>query len=683
MRRDRAWLDALPVALLVMDDSGAVAELNSAGAELLGYERDELVGRPIQDVFADEAMQWILGVDSSADARCRSHARHRTGLEIPVELGLVASEDRSVVVYLTDLRDREALSVALERAGHNERLSSLGRIAASVAHEINNPLSYVTANLDVAAQCIASGAAAAPDGRPLRDFIVDSQQGAWRVARLVRQLLRVARDRGGDEPHTDVRLADVVRTASSMVRAEIMEARYIERLDEDLPPLAADETQLAQVVVNLLMNAAQAIATAPAKETHEIVVTTRARGDRQELWVEDTGPGVPLELRARVCDPFFTTKASGVGTGLGLSICADIVARHQGVLRVEEADHGGARFVVDLPAKRAAAVLDDPRAAASATPTPARILFIDDEDSLRRAWSRLLDPHEVVALAPREALERVVAQGDHRFDVVLCDLMMPEVDGIDVYEQLREHAPELTDRFVVVTGGAVGVRARQFLQDVACPRINKPAPRREIVAVVEQVLRKASPQQREPAPDSSPLLAFRPAPMPPDEPERLRAVRALRLLDTPPEPRFDRLVRMATRLFRVPIALVVLVDAERQWFKAGVGLEVDQTSRHVSFCGHCLLGSGTLVVDDAREDPRFAGNPLVVGPPKIRFYAGQALHSEGGSRVGTLCIIDRIPRQLEEDERELLADLAAMAERELLPTSAEVTSPSSRAERRS
>lgn len=153
--------------------------------------------------------------------------------------------------------------------------------------------------------------------------------------------------------------------------------------------------------------------------------------------------------------------------------------------------------------------------------------------------------------------------------------------------------------------------------------------------------------------------------IPVDETRRLRALRSLSVLDTFPEERFDRFTRLATRLFGVPIALVSLVDRDRQWFKSRQGLEAEETSRKISFCAHAILGEGPLVVPDSLSDERFADNPLVCGTPGIRFYAGHPLRAPDGSRVGTLCIIDHQPRGFPEADRVLLADLASMVDREL------------------
>lgn len=156
-----------------------------------------------------------------------------------------------------------------------------------------------------------------------------------------------------------------------------------------------------------------------------------------------------------------------------------------------------------------------------------------------------------------------------------------------------------------------------------------------------------------------------PPPLPIDEASRLDSLRSLNILDTSAEERFDRLTRLARRLFGVPIALISLVDANRQWFKSCQGLGVSETPREVSFCGHAILGDTIMVIPDALLDERFHDNPLVVGEPKIRFYAGCPLTVPNGSKIGTLCLIDQKPRKLDEDEHELLRDLARMAEREI------------------
>lgn len=155
------------------------------------------------------------------------------------------------------------------------------------------------------------------------------------------------------------------------------------------------------------------------------------------------------------------------------------------------------------------------------------------------------------------------------------------------------------------------------------------------------------------------------APLPDNEADRLHALHALLILDTPPEQRFDRIVAFAATEFDMPIVLVSLVDSSRQWFKARLGMQACETAREVSFCAHAILAPELFVVRDAHLDPRFADNPLVTGEPHIRFYAGAPLRAQGGARVGTLCLIDTRPRELDAIERAILGTLRELVEGEL------------------
>jgi GAF domain-containing protein len=157
-----------------------------------------------------------------------------------------------------------------------------------------------------------------------------------------------------------------------------------------------------------------------------------------------------------------------------------------------------------------------------------------------------------------------------------------------------------------------------------------------------------------------------PAPVPPNEAERIAALYSLLILDTPPELRFDKIVEFAAREFDAPIALITLVDQDRQWFKSSVGMgEVCETARDISFCGHAILRGDILVVPDALQDPRFADNPLVIGPPQLRFYAGAPLLMPNGYALGTLCVIDTRPRDFDQTDLAILSTLRQLVVQQL------------------
>lgn len=164
-------------------------------------------------------------------------------------------------------------------------------------------------------------------------------------------------------------------------------------------------------------------------------------------------------------------------------------------------------------------------------------------------------------------------------------------------------------------------------------------------------------------------------PTPSDETRRLETLRGLKLLDSLPEERFDRVTRLAKQVFSTPIALVSLIDADRQWFKSRQGLDTTETPRNISFCGHAILDDKIMVVNDASEDQRFCDNPLVCDDPNIRFYAGYPLSAPDGSRVGTLCVIDKVPREITSEQAQLLRELGRMVEEELLEADMATSDP--------
>lgn len=165
---------------------------------------------------------------------------------------------------------------------------------------------------------------------------------------------------------------------------------------------------------------------------------------------------------------------------------------------------------------------------------------------------------------------------------------------------------------------------------------------------------------------------------PSNESQRLQTLRDLRLLDTPPEERFDRVTRLAKQVFGTPIALVSLIDADRQWFKSRQGLDAAETPRDISFCGHAILDDKIMVVNDAETDQRFCDNPLVCDNPNIRFYAGYPLAAPDGNRIGTLCIIDEKPREMSHEQLQMLRELGRMVEEELISANEATVDPVTR-----
>ncbi|HET8935190.1 MAG TPA: response regulator [Polyangiales bacterium] len=351
----------------------------------------------------------------------------------------------------------------------SDRLVAVGTLAAGVAHEINNPLAYVIGNIEFAIEQLNN----------MRETLgVAEALAALRQAREGTERIRVtARDlkvfcRTDEAARTSVDLERVLESAIRMAWNEIRHRAHLVRDFSPLQHVDGNENRLGQVFLNLLINAAQAIGSGRADQ-HEIRVTTRCHGGRVIVEVSDTGPGMPPEVHKRLFEPFFTTKPIGVGTGLGLSICHGIVSDLGGSIRVDSKVGTGTRVRVELPV---GTISDANQTSAPAgSPTRgARILMVDDEPALCQLVERLLKPeHEVVArTAPRAALELLSV--DAEFDLILCDLMMPKMTGMDFYAELSRTAPELAKRIVFMTGGAFTSGASKFLESVPNRRLDKP-----------------------------------------------------------------------------------------------------------------------------------------------------------------------------------------------------------------
>jgi len=371
----------------------------------------------------------------------------------------------------------EELKGATERFLVSERLASLGVLAAGVAHEINNPLAWVISNVRVAEgmlEELPSDARAAV--AQVREALRDAADGAERVRRIVAELKTFSRP--DEEARGPVDVRALLDSALAMARHEIKHRAYV-AVDLPQEPLAVDANaaRLGQVFLNLLVNAAQAIPEGHA-DRNEIRLSARLEGGRVRADVSDTGVGIAPEHLPRIFDPFFTTKPVGVGTGLGLAICHGIVTALGGEIRVASEPGCGTTFTVFLPAADPSRLPAPAEAAPPVDVHPAarrgRVLVVDDEPGIGAAIRRVLRrEHDVVAATSgREALAVIQSQTD--FDAVLCDVMMPELTGMELYRMLRAELPALADRIVFMSGGAFTPEALEFLSAVPNARIAKP-----------------------------------------------------------------------------------------------------------------------------------------------------------------------------------------------------------------
>lgn len=363
-----------------------------------------------------------------------------------------------------------------------DRLSSVGMLAAGVAHEINNPLSYVVGNLEFAIGRLRK--TQAPELDEVLEALEHAQEGSDRIRHTTRDLRVFVRT--DDQAERAVNVRKVMESSIKMAWNEIRHRAHLNRDFLAVPSVAGNENRLGQVFLNLLVNAAQALPEGQ-EEDNEISVSIRARDGKVLIEVKDTGPGIPAEQLKRIFEPFYTTKPVGVGSGIGLSICESIVSDLGGGIEVESTIGIGTLFRITLPALSASLSLR-PSKPDVINVRRSRILAIDDEPALCAVIRRLLSPqHEVVTFVDaREALRLLKTDGS--FDVIFCDLMMPKMSGIDFYDELQELDPELASRTVFLTGGAFSGPGHQFLSSISNRVVEKPFDARSLEQAVANVL---------------------------------------------------------------------------------------------------------------------------------------------------------------------------------------------------
>ena len=379
------------------------------------------------------------------------------------------------------------------KRAETERLVSLGTLAAGVAHEINNPLAYLLGSLELGLRELSELQAVLqePSGRELSllssalSAFDNARDGAERVRKIVKDLRNFSRaeETSVEAVNVEAVLDATIRVAWNQIRHR---ARLVKRYS-GISRVGGDQARLGQVFLNLIVNAAQAIEGDPM--ANEITVSTREEQAQAVIEVSDTGTGVASAEAAHIFDPFYTTKPAGSGVGLGLAICHGIIAGLGGEISVSSRANRGTTFRVVLPfapeesaARRA--VVDVPSESGS---VPARILIVDDEPLLGQTLLYAFKGrHDVViCTSGRDALSRL--ERDARFDLVLCDLMMPDVSGAAVYEAVKRSYPSLVRCFVFMTGGAFTERARDFLAKHPGVQLEKPFNIEDIEKLLRQL----------------------------------------------------------------------------------------------------------------------------------------------------------------------------------------------------
>jgi PAS domain S-box-containing protein len=493
----RLLTDVSPFGILLLDENGVVF-VNAAGSRVLGAERPEqVIGHSWIEFVAPEerelAMARIRAVLEANEEIVQTERRLVTldRREITVitsarplqrgnrHLGLVMFSD------ISELKRAEAEIARQREALHQaEKMSAFGSLLAGVAHELNNPLSVVVGRA-VMLQEATDDPRVVAGIRKIRD-------AAERCARIVKMFLAMARRQ--ESMRTAVRIPLLIEGSLDLLAYGLTSAgiRVVREFEPDVPETLADADQLTQVFHNLIVNSKQAMLGNDDERILKISVGRNATAGQIVITVADSGPGIPPEIRPRIFDPYFTTKPAGVGTGVGLAVCRGLVEAHGGHISAEAPSSGrGAVFRVVLPI-----VAPGPEAGAETERHPlaagsARILVADDEAEIGAMLKDLLAGfgHRVdVVRDGRAALERLERD---RYDVVISDLVMPNLDGPALYRRIKRRRPDLVGRLIFVTGDTLSPTVKRFLSRVHRPVIEKPFTPDDVRRAVEQTLAAA------------------------------------------------------------------------------------------------------------------------------------------------------------------------------------------------
>lgn len=384
---------------------------------------------------------------------------------------------------VTEQRNTEnELSKRREESFQNEKLTAMGQLLAGVAHELNNPLSVVVGHAMMLRDEI--------DDPEALDGINKISRSAQRCAKIVKTFLAMARQRPGEM--TQVELNDVLQDSLEIASFSLKKTGIDLQLNlgDKLPMVEMDETQITQVFINLMVNAEHALSKATQKPVLRITTFYESTANRLVARISDNGPGISSSLRSRIFEPFFTTKAVDEGTGVGLALSHRIVSSHHGSLELVDSELGGATFEVSLPAtssiKKSKIKEKYPSANLSHT-----ALIIDDEPDVSNVMAKLLKSMGVQATVADSAEQglRLLDTG-HSFDIILCDLKMPDIDGLEMFEMIVDRWPSLRERFVFVTGDAISEAAEYSRRMATHPVLEKPVSTAELSELIHHITRR-------------------------------------------------------------------------------------------------------------------------------------------------------------------------------------------------
>ncbi len=484
-------------AVIGVDSNLRIYFVNTTAAEILGQREEDLIARDVARVLGVPIDAPLITQIQGALQGNRAPRPHLTvklaehTLRTSVATLSSPTGDRSALLIATDVSDLVAADAErkslLEQLHVADKMRSLGQMTAGIAHEINNPLAALVPNIQQLRDRFQelneapTQNSASPVARSISELLDDCGAACQQIRSVVGEMLRFAHPE--EQKGRRVSIPDLVDDALSLLSREVRFSARLERDYQPTPDLVVDRGMLSQAILNVAINANQALTTSDVKDKW-IRVTTRMFEGGIAIDVSNSGPPIPDEAKQEIFEPFYTTKSPGDGVGLGLSIAYETVRRHGGYISV--VDDSPTTFRIWLPKDTGKTLVSSRPPRSPAPPqSPPEVLVVDDELLVRKSLRRVLDSVASVTLASggQDAIELMARQ---EFEVILCDLLMPRITGMQLYQSVLESNPELASRFVFLTGGTSDVKAREFLKTVSNPRAFKPIDSEQLVELVER-----------------------------------------------------------------------------------------------------------------------------------------------------------------------------------------------------
>ncbi len=506
-----AMVDHAPLAIVTTGGAqgeGRIVDFNPAAERMFGLPREQALGRELTEALLPESAR---GARRLGQGEGTVTGQHTSGREFPMQLlsfRVQIDGQPFDTHFITDLSAQTEASTQIERQREalrqSEKLSAMGTLLAGVAHELNNPLAIVMGRSSLLEEKLAAvaGTELAHGGVASTALEADARrirEAAERCGRIVRTFLNMARQKP-PERHA-VALNDIVRAAADMLGYTLRSHGITVQLHlaDNMPVVQADADQLGQVVLNLMVNAQQAMAGVATPRV--LLLTSGVQAPREgstqhepRVWlrVADSGPGVPSAVRARLFEPFFTTKAAGFGTGLGLSVSRSIVREHGGELTLEDSALGaGASFHLSLPISGEAAPPTAPMPLDTRSgEQQARVLVVDDEAEIAELMRSVLEGAGYDVATAESGAVALELLAEARFDAIVSDMRMPDIDGAALWRAVRSRNPVLARRMLFVTGDTLSAEARQVLEESGCLGLDKPFAKGDLLAAVRVLIER-------------------------------------------------------------------------------------------------------------------------------------------------------------------------------------------------